>query len=286
MWFLENFKLFYLDMVYACTSIPFCCNIFFFGLFSFPYAFMSKIWKTWLDYREQLDSLMKLKWPTVNYKSVPWALHTPLCNFSGWSSVGSSLNLAPAVPVTSKEQVQETADIDMDGKSGTVREEVENAREDGELPSLVPVASVVNEAKSIPSKDSELEHSIRLTLISKSILTPTGKTKSLSFRKHDDDSDLILDSDGDLDEPAIMEPEAEHIGSDGCYVMEENSWVDYGAREFSLVLTRKVDTNDRNVKLEAKVAYIIFLCFINLFNLLRIHYSLFIADQNQHGVSS
>ena len=278
-------------MVYACMCLPLCSNILFFGLFNFfplaiRYAFMLKIWKTWLDYREQLDCLMKLKWPTVSCKSIPWALHTPLCNFNGWSSVGSSPNQASALSVTSKEQVQETLDIDMDGKSGTPREEVESAREDGELPSLVPVASVVNEAKLTPLRGSELEHSRRLALISKSIVPPTNKIKSLSFKKHDDDSDLLLDSDSDLDEPAQIEPEAENIASDGCYVMIENSWVDYGVREFCLVLTRKMDAYERNVKLEAKVAYIIFLYFINLFNLFTIHYSLFIADQNQYGVSS
>lgn len=202
---------------------------------------------------EQLDCLMKLKWPTVSCKSIPWALHTPLCNFNGWSSVGSSPNQASALSVTSKEQVQETLDIDMDGKSGTPREEVESAREDGELPSLVPVASVVNEAKLTPSRGSELEHSRRLALISKSIVPPTNKIKSLSFKKHDDDSDLLLDSDSDLDEPAQIEPEAENIASDGCYVMIENSWVDYGVREFCLVLTRKMDAYERNVKLEAKI---------------------------------
>ncbi|RVX00042.1 THO complex subunit 5B [Vitis vinifera] len=202
---------------------------------------------------EQLDSLMKLKWPTVSCKSIPWALHTPLCNFNGWSSVGSSPNQASALSVTSKEQVQETLDINMDGKSGTPREEVESAREDGELPSLVPVASVVNEAKLTPSRGSELEHSRRLALISKSIVPPTNKIKSLSFKKHDDDSDLLLDSDSDLDEPAQIEPEAENIASDGCYVMIENSWVDYGVREFCLVLTRKMDAYERNVKLEAKI---------------------------------
>ncbi|RVW40517.1 THO complex subunit 5B [Vitis vinifera] len=150
---------------------------------------------------EQLDCLMKLKWPT-----------------------GSSPNQASALSVTSKEQVQETLDIDMDGKSGTPREE-----------------------------DLNLEHSRRLALISKSIVPPTNKIKSLSFKKHDDDSDLLLDSDSDLDEPAQIEPEAENIASDGCYVMIENSWVDYGVREFCLVLTRKMDAYERNVKLEAKI---------------------------------
>ena len=264
-------------------------NFILWALEFFPHAirydFMLKIWKTWLDYREHLDSLTKLKWPTVTCKSVPWALHTPLCNFNGWSSIGASPNQASALPFTSKEQVQETMEIDMNGKSGTPREELESAREDGELPSLIPVASVVNEAKLTPPRESELEHSKRLALISKSIVPPTNKIKSQSFKKHDDDSELLLDSDSDLDEPAQIEPEAENIASDGCYVMVDNSWVDCGVREFCLVLTRKMATNEKTVKLEAKVAYIIFLHFTNLFNLLIIHYSLFIADQNQHGVS-
>lgn len=210
-----------------------------------------------MDYRKQLDSLTKLKWPIVTCKSVPWALHTPLCSFNGWSSVGSSPSQASALPFTSKEQVQETMDIDMDGKTVTPREELESAREDGELPSLIPVASVVNEAKHTPSRESEPEHSKRLALISKSIVTPTNKIKSQSFKKHDDDSELILDSDTDLEEPPQIEPEAENIANDGCYVMVDNSWVDYGVKEFCLVLIRKLATNERIVKLEAKVAYII-----------------------------
>ena len=38
---------------------------------------------------------------------------------------------------------------------------------------------------------------------------PSEENLIASFKKHDDDSNLILDSDSDLDEPAQIEPEAD-----------------------------------------------------------------------------
>ncbi|KAF2309809.1 hypothetical protein GH714_005221 [Hevea brasiliensis] len=191
---------------------------------------------------EQLDSLVKLKWPCLNCENVPWALHTPLCNLNGWSPAGPPPNQTSSVPVIDTDQVQEPMDADVDRRSRTSKEESESAREDGELPSLV--ASIVNDVKLTPSKISNLEHSRQLALISKSIISPINKTKSLSFKKHDEDSDMLLDIDSDLDELAPLELEAEN---EACHKIVENPWVDYGVKEYSLVLTR------RNIKLEAKI---------------------------------
>ncbi|KAJ9166241.1 hypothetical protein P3X46_021019 [Hevea brasiliensis] len=191
---------------------------------------------------EQLDSLVKLKWPCLNCENVPWALHTPLCNLNGWSPAGPPPNQTSSVPVIDTDQVQEPMDADVDRRSGTSKEESESAREDGELPSLV--ASIVNDVKLTPSKISNLEHSRQLALISKSIISPINKAKSLSFKKHDEDSDILLDIDSDLDELAPLELEAEN---EACHKIVENPWVDYGVKEYSLVLTR------RNIKLEAKI---------------------------------
>ncbi|XVE55890.1 hypothetical protein DITRI_Ditri03aG0193500 [Diplodiscus trichospermus] len=200
---------------------------------------------------EQLDSLTKLKWPSLNCRSVPWALHTPLCSLLSWSSVGAKANEASSQPATSTEPVQEPLDVDMDGRSGMSKEEPESLREDGELPSLLSIPSVTNDAELTPLKGSSLNHSKQLALISKSILSPVSKGKSPSFKKHDDDTDFMLETDSDLDEPT--ETETENSASTQCYEIAEKSWVDYGIKEFILLLTRKMDTSGRNMKLEAKV---------------------------------
>ncbi|KAF5747042.1 THO complex subunit 5B-like isoform X1 [Tripterygium wilfordii] len=200
----------------------------------------------------QLDSLLKLKWPSLNYGSVPWALHSPLCNLHGWSAAGLATSGASSLPVIDTEQVQEPIDVNMDGKSGTRNNESESAREDGELPSLLPVASVGRNDKLTSSKLSNLEHSRQLSLISKNVISPLSKAKSPSFRKHDD-LDLWLDTDSEVDEPTHVEPGTENAASIRCYEMVQESWVDYGVEEYYLVLSRKLDFNERNVSLEAKV---------------------------------
>ncbi|KAK6256582.1 hypothetical protein QUC31_000041 [Theobroma cacao] len=200
---------------------------------------------------EQLDSLMKLKWPSLNCKSVPWALHTPLCSLHSWSSVGPKVNETSSEPVPDREPVQEHMDVDMDGRSGMSKEELEGLREDGELPSLLSAPSVKNDAKLTMLKGSSLNHSKQLALISKNILSPVSKGKSPSFKKHDDESDFMLETDSDLDEPA--ETETENTASSQCYEIAEKAWVDYGIKEFVLLLTRKMDTSGQNMKLEAKV---------------------------------
>ncbi|KAA8528530.1 hypothetical protein F0562_035885 [Nyssa sinensis] len=202
---------------------------------------------------EQLDSLTKLKWPALTRESVPWVLHTPLCSLHGWSPIGPSSDQASSLLLVNMEQAQDPTDIDMDERSGNSKEEVENAREDGELPSLIPVAAVINDVRLTPSKGSDLEHSRRLALISKSMLSPINKTKPLGFRKHDEDADLMLDSESDLEEPAQIEPGTENGTRIGCYEMAKESWVDYGVQEYCLVLARTMDNNVRNTRLEAKI---------------------------------
>ena len=121
---------------------------------------------------------------------------------------------------------------------------------------LLSVPSVTNDAKLTPLKGSSLNHSKQLALISKSILSPVSKGKLPSFKKHDDDSDFMLETDSDLDEPT--ETETENSISTQCYEIAEKSWVDYGIKEFILLLTRKMDTSGRDMKLEAKVSIITF----------------------------
>lgn len=209
---------------------------------------------------------MKLKWPSLSCKSVPWALHTPLCSLHSWSSAGSKVSEASSQPVTYTQPVQEPMDVDMDGRSGLSKEELEGLREDGELPALLSVPSVTNDAKVTPMKGSVLNHSKQLAFISKSILSPVSKGKSPSFRKHDDDSDFMLETDSDLDERT--ETETENSSTTQCYEIAEKSWVDYGIKEFVLLLTRKMDTSGRIMKLEAKVSIItvIFLFSIMFIN--------------------
>ncbi|CAK7347536.1 unnamed protein product [Dovyalis caffra] len=195
---------------------------------------------------EQLDMLTKLEWPTLNCESVPWVLHTPSCDLHGWSPAGPPPNQASTLPFIDTNQVQEPIDVNVNGRS-------ESVREDGELPSLIAAISAVNDVKLTPSKVSTMEHSRRLALISKSIISPISKVKSQSFKKHDEDSDLLLDTDSDLDELAQIEPEVENEASIKYYEMTQKSWVSYGTKEYNLVLIRKKDADEKKVKLEAKI---------------------------------
>jgi THO complex subunit 5 len=189
---------------------------------------------------------MKLEWPPLNCESVPWVLHTPLCNLHGWSPAGPPPNQASTLAVADTNIVQEPIDVNVDGR-------LESAREDGELPSLIAAASAVNDVK-LTSKVSTIEHSRQLSLMSKSIISPISKVKSQSFKKHDEDFDLLLDTDSDLDELSQIEPEVETDASIKYHEMAEKSWVDYGVKEYTLVLIRKKDDGEKKVKLEAKVS--------------------------------
>ncbi|XP_044474652.1 THO complex subunit 5B-like isoform X2 [Mangifera indica] len=201
---------------------------------------------------EHLDSLMKLKWPALDFESVPWALHTPLCSLHGWSPVGPASNSASSLPSMDIEQIQEHIDVNLDGRPAS-KEELETAREDGELPSLVPVTSVENDVKLIPSGQSSLIHSRQLALISKSIISPISKARAQSFKKYDDDSELLLDIDSDVEDSAQIDADAENAASSHSYELTKKSWVDCGVKEFCLILTRKMSGNEKILKLEAKI---------------------------------
>lgn len=210
--------------------------------------------KAQLALAEQLDSLMKLKWPTLPCESVPWASHTPHCSLQSWSRMTSAAsNKSSSLLLTNMEQVQDPLGIDADGKSGISREDVETTTEDGELPSLLPVASVVNDIRSTPSKGSALEDLRKLHLITKSIASPVNKGKSPSFKKHEDDVDLMLESENELDEPLQMEEESENASTMGGLEIVDNSWTNRGFQEYSLVLIRKLDDDEMKMKLEANV---------------------------------
>ncbi|KAL6954950.1 hypothetical protein U1Q18_044272, partial [Sarracenia purpurea var. burkii] len=206
---------------------------------------------------EQLDLLSKLKWPSLTCESVPWTLHTPICSLHSWSALGSSPNISSSsLPVVDVEQGQGSLTIDIDGRSGSSKEGVENVREDGELPSVVPVSAVVeDDVKFASSKGSDLEHSIRLSLISKSMASPIGMPKSQSFKKNDEDSEIMLDTESDMDEPGKLDQETENDAAKiGSYGMVGNFWADYGVREYCLVLTRTMDNNNKRIMtLEAKI---------------------------------
>ncbi|KAL2346411.1 hypothetical protein Fmac_000411 [Flemingia macrophylla] len=194
--------------------------------------------KAQLALLEQLESLTKHEWPRLSCNSVPWALHTPLCNLDSWSHVR-----VPPVPreasspavIDTEEHVQEPMDTDVNEQSGASKAELESITEDGELPTLFP-------------NMSKLDHSTQLNLISKSIIPPLNKIRSQSFKKIDDSSDFLLDIESDLDEPAQIEQEHENILS-----RKSLSWMDYGLKEFCLVLCRKISADVSNVNLEAKI---------------------------------
>lgn len=194
-----------------------------------------------MAYREQLESLAKLEWPLLSCKSVPWALHPPLCNLVGWSPIKAlAIHCEASSPgVIDKEgHVHEPMDVDAIDSSGGKKEEPESITEDGELPTLLP-------------NMSKLDHSKQLTLILKSVPPSLNKVRSQSFKKLDHTSDILLDTESDLDEPAQIE-EHENTVSNHCG-RKSVSWMDYGVKEFSLVFSRKISADESNVNLEAKV---------------------------------
>ncbi|XP_010943078.2 THO complex subunit 5A [Elaeis guineensis] len=193
---------------------------------------------------EQLDSLMKLRWPLLAYGDIPWALHDPLCTLQNCSSselIPDSSSFSAVVVG----QVAHVIDLDLDRRSVTSWE-VESAREDGELPTALPAANSPDDSKVTMANGSSehVEHSRSLALITKSV-TPSKKVKSRVLRKSEDDLELILDSDSELEEHTCIDQEIENV-------RVGKPWEDHAAKEFTLILTRTYE-NERNAKLNAKV---------------------------------
>ncbi|XP_042049285.1 THO complex subunit 5B-like [Salvia splendens] len=209
--------------------------------------------KAQLALAELLDSLGNLKWPTLTCESIPWATHTPRCKLHGWSFITTASNDSGSFSVADAEQGQDLKNTDAHNKTGVSKEDMETLKEDGELPSLLPVATAVNDdAKLTPSKGSEFEHSGRLSLISASIISPLkNKGKSPSFKRQEDDIDLMLESENE-DEPVQLEDLSDLSRQEGPVVVD-NAWADYGVKGYTLVLVQKLDNDDRIMILKAKI---------------------------------
>lgn len=178
----------------------------------------------------------------MSCKSVPWALHTPLCKLDGWSPIRAlpvPSEASPPAIIDKEEHVQESMDVDVMENSGATKEELDSMTEDGELPTLLP-------------KKTKFDHSKQASLISKSIIPSLNKVRSQSFKKADDSSDFLLDTDSDFDEPSQIESDRENIVSDYC-ARNSLSWKDSGVKEFFFVLSRKTNADEKTVSLEAKV---------------------------------
>ncbi|KAL6504368.1 hypothetical protein OROGR_026291 [Orobanche gracilis] len=198
---------------------------------------------------ELLDSLRNLKFPTLNCETVPWVSYTPKCNLHGWSITSTVNNSTPSLPISEIEQGQRPVSLDANKKI-RISKDIETMEEDGELPPLV--ATGANDVKLLtPSKGSELEHSERLSLISKSIISPIAKGKPPSLKNQEEDVDFMLESENELDEPVQMEELSDY--PPGGPAMVDSSWVDSGIREYSLVLIRTLGDDARIMKLEAKI---------------------------------
>ncbi|XP_073122617.1 THO complex subunit 5B isoform X2 [Henckelia pumila] len=209
--------------------------------------------KAQLALKDLLGSLTKRNWPTLTCENVPWASHTPRCNLHGWLSLAFACDNNTSLPVTDMGHGERPASFDEDSKSALSKEEMETTTEDGELPSLFPVATGVNNVKLTPSKGNEVEHSRKLGYISKSIISPMSKGKSPSFKKYEEDIDLMVESENELDEPVQVEEVSDDASPLGALGMVKNSWADCGVQEYSLVLMRKLDNGSENMKLEAKI---------------------------------
>ncbi|KAI0495553.1 hypothetical protein KFK09_021854 [Dendrobium nobile] len=192
---------------------------------------------------EQLNFLVKLKWPLLDNENVPWALHTPLCNLQQWLPVRPVVD--SSVSAVTAEKLVGSVGHELDRRS-VPPSEIESAREDGELPMALPATVFPDDSSTkISNVSSDLESSRSLTLISKNI-TPPKMVKSSSFGRNEDDLDLILDMESDVEEKVCIESETDIVGA------IEEPWVDHSAREFHLVLCRK-DGNEQMLKLEATV---------------------------------
>ncbi|KAH9616198.1 hypothetical protein KSS87_009911 [Heliosperma pusillum] len=202
--------------------------------------------KAQLALAEQLDFLLELKWPSLNSETVPWASHKHLCSFRKWSSLVSSSVEVASLPVVETESLNDSMDVSVVGKTGS-RDEAGAVTEDGELPSLTqPSGSNNARTTSNPKQDSGLDHPKSMTLMAKSVAPSVKTVRTQSFRKYEEDIDLMLDSESE-DDTAKTEKDIEGPA------IERKSWVDYGSREFSLCLTRNRDLHEGNVELEAKI---------------------------------
>ncbi|CAM8945710.1 unnamed protein product [Rhodiola kirilowii] len=205
--------------------------------------------KAQLALQDQLNTLTKLKWSPLTGGTAPWAVQAHSCNIHSYSRIGAKMSLTSRALEQAKDAPEKAAY----GKTDNSREEVEGAREDGELPSLVPVLDASSDSKITFPKESDIDHGRRMALISKAQPSPMNKSKSLSFKKLDEDSDLMLESDGEFDEPSSLDAEADDINSSSNLDISKKFWEDYGVSEFSLVLTRNLESKKKDVKLEARI---------------------------------
>ncbi|GJX08463.1 THO complex subunit 5B [Tanacetum coccineum] len=202
--------------------------------------------KAQLALAEQIDSLAKLKWTALNCITVLWFSYDRLCNLQSWT-----IMLSHKATTSIEENIQAPQEVEMVNEPDTSKVEIENNREDGELPSLNPVTTIVKDIIITPLKESGIEHSRRLALITKFVASPRSKGKSVklpSFRKHDDDLDLMLVFDSEVDKPTETD---EATWSEEIKVVD-NSWITCGIQEYSLLLTRKVNSGYGHMNLEAK----------------------------------
>lgn len=183
--------------------------------------------------------------------NVPWAKHTPSCTLQHWSLAGLLLDSSSVA-----ERSANSVGRDLERRSLTPWDETEGTREDGEL-LVAPAAAILSEdpIKTPSNGFSELDHSRGLALITKSI-TPTKKVKSQNFSKHDDDSELMLDSESDEEAQTCLDSDTEDVN-----MTTEKPWKDHAVREFNLVLSSKY-RNDSVIKLEAKVTFLSILRFL------------------------
>ncbi|GJT82012.1 hypothetical protein Tco_1056354, partial [Tanacetum coccineum] len=148
-------------------------------------------------------------------------------------------------------EMQRRRKLNLIGRKNTYYQEIENNKEDVKLPSLNLFTTIVKDIIITPLKESGIEHSRCLALITKFVASPRSKGKSVklpSFRNHDDDLDLMLVSNNEVDEPTETD---EATGSKEIKVVD-NSWITCGIREYSLLLTRKVNSGYGHMNLEAK----------------------------------
>nr|GEY95339.1 hypothetical protein [Tanacetum cinerariifolium] len=121
-----------------------------------------------------------------------------------------------------EENIQAPQEVKMVNKPDISKAEIENNKEDVELPSLNLVATITKDIIITPLKESGIEHSRRLALIT-----------------------------NEVDEPTETD---EATGSEEIKVAD-NSWITCGIREYGLLLTRKVNSGYGHINLEANLHF-------------------------------
>ncbi|XP_057853680.1 THO complex subunit 5A isoform X3 [Cryptomeria japonica] len=225
--------------------------------------------KSQLALKEQLDSLTKLKMPSLTFKDVAWATHRFKCTLHSWSVVEVRDNHVSTNSFGVEEPSTDPS-LSLDGEGVSLKGEFESTREDGELPSGTHTLAIngINSygVKTPLMKESPFDNSSRLALISKSAVPSKGKSEQhrgfiygsskcgdILGEEVGDDLALVLEIENDEMELAQMDIDADSASDVRSGSKAGTPWEDFSVREFCLIYRREDASRQKPVDLEAKV---------------------------------